>query len=171
MWNVDSSCVWSTQVSICSPFALSSLGRNPLLYPPTFINPTLLPTLVCGPGGAGACRPEDRGSAGCQKHLSVPFPLHCNPPGTALSQPAPAVCVCGCVHLEWMITEKQVCISAHVRSFSVRAWVFLSLPIPPPKHTMTCECELIALSTWWLQHRIVYPATSSVPTYKISNMA
>lgn len=105
-------------------FSLCSLILGPQ-PPPLHLNinplpPTSFPRLACGPGGAGACRPEDRGSAGSQKHLSVPFPLQCNPPGTALSQPAPAVCVCGCVHLEWMITEKQVCISAHVHSCSMR---------------------------------------------------
>lgn len=60
----------------------------PLPLPP----PPQIP-LVCGPGGAGACRPEDRGSAGSQKHLSMPLPLYCNPPGTALNS-APGVCKC-----------------------------------------------------------------------------
>ena len=87
-WSVRcSKCVRSTQVSVFSLCSLI-LGPQP---PPQIPNPPH--THMCGPGGAGACCPEDRGSAGSQKHLSVPLPLHCNPAGTALSS-APAVCKC-----------------------------------------------------------------------------
>lgn len=129
--NVDNrTCLRSTQVSICFPFALSSLGRHP---PPL---PLKFGPHVCGQGGAGACCPEDRGSAGSQKHLSVPLPLHCNPPGTALSQPAPAVCKCvwlrafvRCILIGWM-NEKQVCLTVVCVHECVSAC--LSFPLNTP---------------------------------------
>lgn len=86
--------------------------QNPLPYP------TKSP--MCGPGGAGACRPEDRGSTGSQKHLSMPLPLYCNPPGTALTS-APGGVEKRCLN-EWRCS--CVC--------GVRAWVCFSLPLNTP---------------------------------------
>lgn len=60
---------------------VSLLLSHPWAATPLPLSPQI--PLVCGPGGAGACCPEDRGSAGSQKHLSMPLPLYCNPPGTA----------------------------------------------------------------------------------------
>lgn len=90
-------CLSSTQVSVCFPFCSLNLGPQSSLSPRTH---SILPRTsrprphTCGPGGAGACSPEDRGSAGSQKHLSVPFPLCPRAPGTALnSAPGASECV------------------------------------------------------------------------------
>lgn len=140
-----------TAASVCAQ--LKFLNVFPLLsHPWAAIPPPLLlkstpyfPYNVCGPGGAGACCPEDRGSAGSQKHLSVPPPLHCNPPGTALS-PAPAVrkFVCRRKDASWMSDYGK----AGAHDCSVRAWVCLSLPIPSLKHTILS----VTVNSWPYQH-------------------
>ena len=112
-------------------FSLCSLILGPQPPPPPppasltleIHPPPSQPPLDCGPGGAGACCPEDRGSAGSQKHLSVPLPLHCKPPGTALSQPAPALCA----YVRVLATAVCACVCVHE---SVSACLPLSLNTP-----------------------------------------
>lgn len=110
------------------------------------INPSKIPFL-CGPGGAGARCPEDRSSAGSQNHLSMPLPLFCNPPGTALTS-APGVCerdcvcVCLCVGVQekqmfkWLIMQKRV------------SCVCMSVFQPARKHTILS----VAVNSWPYQH-------------------
>ncbi len=152
-------------------FSLCSLILGP--QPPSLTpwNPSKSPRphLVCGPGGAGACCPEDRGSAGSQKHLSVPLPLHCNPPGTALS-PAPAVrkCVCGCVCVcvckrkgaSWVsdygragVCKMHVCATVVCVHECVSACLF---PPRPQTHHSECDCELMVAAPLHPQPRHLF---------------
>lgn len=108
------------------------MGHSP--FPP--------PTLPCGPGGAGARSPEDRGSTGSQKHLSEPYFVHCVPSGTALNQPAP-VCVsarvCVCV-------QARVCVCVCMQ---YTPWT------EPPDCTLGYECEYLPinyLTILWTWH-------------------
>lgn len=128
-------CLGSTQVSVCFPLcSLNFWGCNPPFFPkPSPLPPSYpAPPHTCGPGGAGACSPEDRGSAGSQKHLSVPFPLCPNAPGTALnSAPGASECVFKERRLEknpklpeWSRRGSECC--------AVRAWVCFSLPLNTP---------------------------------------
>lgn len=150
------------QQIVKSLFSLCSLILGPQPSFPSCENhePPKTPHLlhVCGPGGAGACCPEDRGTAGSQNDLSVPLPLHCNPPGTALS-PAPAVRMC-----VWMCVWQDASWLSGSRKAGVCewAWVCLSLPPPPLKHTILS----VTVSSWWLHLYICSPASSSAPPYE-----
>lgn len=150
----------------------SSFCVFPLLSHPWAANPPPTPPPnpptphVCGPGGAGACCPEDRGSAGSQKHLSVPLPLHCNPAGTALSS-APAVCkcvrMCVCERRDAWTTD---CSEAGVRVHEcVPACLSLS-----PEHTILS----VTVNSWPYQHGGCTSTSSALLsplTCEISNMA
>ena len=178
-WSVRcSKCVRSTQVSV---FSLCSLILGPQ-YPPT-TPPPYPPPHVCGPGGAGACCPEDRGSAGSQKHLSVPLPLHCYPAGTALSS-APAVCKCVrmCVRvrgktLERLIAVKQVCVCmsvsqpAYPSPLDTPFWVWLWTHgrinmVAAPLHPQPSSVPLHAKSLTWLD---VSGPTSSSELFQVDS--
>lgn len=121
----------STQVSVCFPLcSLNFWGCNP---PPSILpDPPPPPTpYTCGPGGAGACSPEDRGSAGSQKHLSVPFPLCPKAPGTALNS---APVASECVFTERRLENTPECLNeADVQRVLCRAR--MSVFQPAPKHT------------------------------------
>ena len=109
-------CVLNSSVYMFSLCSLILGPQLPFPYPKT--------PLVCGPGGAGTCCPEDRGSAGSQKHLSMSLPLYCNPPGTALSS---SVCKCVGKRKEaWMSDYTGVCVQR----------VCMSVFQPAPKHTI-----------------------------------
>lgn len=116
-------------------------------------NPSKIP-FVCGPGGAGARCPEDRSSAGSQKHLSMPLPLYCNPPGTALTS-APGVCKSVCVCVRESVEEKQV--FEWVIMKECARCVCMSVFQPAPKHTVLS----VAVSSWPDLHDGC-PTTSSV---------
>lgn len=98
-WSVNV-CVSVLLKSLCIFLsALSTFGAS-IFLPALNLHSPQLPSFpepshyTCGPGGAGACSPEDRGSAGSQKHLSVPLPLYPKAPGTALnSAPGASECV------------------------------------------------------------------------------
>ncbi len=125
-------------VSFFSPsglvFAWGRYNFNPS-FPPypvpnSWVTPPFLPsTLPCGPGGAGARSPEDRGSTGSQKHLSEPHFVHCVPSGTALSQPAPV----------WVCVSKHECVWYPLlnRAPWLHPWVWVWIPTHKlPHHTV-----------------------------------
>lgn len=158
--------VSSTQVSVCFPLcSLNIRGCNPPFFPnllsPTSILPRPTPPTprTCGPGGAGACSPEDRGSTGSQKHLSVPFPLCPKAPGTALNSASE------CVFKERRLDNTPKCLNeADVQRVLCRAR--MSVFQPAPKHTVVS----VTANSWpsrhpqSCQHRKVLPLPRPDPT-------
>lgn len=136
-------CVWVSvcTYSVCFPPSglVFEWGSNPSSPPypcPHSMGHSPFPprTLPCGPGGAGARSPEDRGSTGSQKHLSEPYFVHCVPSGTALNQPAP---VCVSVRL---CVQARVCVYA-IYSLNwapwLHPWVWVWVPTHKlPHHTV-----------------------------------
>lgn len=173
-WPLSLLCVmeyWSVKVCVLVPLkslcvflsALSTFGAANLLFslnllPPTSILPRTLPPHTCGPGGAGACSPEDRGSAGSQKHLSVPFPLCPKAPGTALNS-APGASEC--VSKERRLGKTPNCLNeADVQRVLCRAR--MSVFQPAPKHTVVS----LTANSWPSRHGGCTTTSSVLPTSK-----
>lgn len=164
-WSVNLCvCLGSTQVSVCFPLCSLNLGPQSSLSPWTHsVLPRTPPPIprphTCGPGGAGACSPEDRGSAGSQKHLSVPLPLCPRAPGTALNSAAGAS---ECVFKERRRESGPPrCLNeADARRVLCRAR--MSVFQPAPKHTgVSLTANSWPFSTRRLHHDILSPANAS----------